>query len=156
MKGGVEFVIPSQKGEYEYVGFDLQGETVRFVFPCRDIPPEKAGSTEEEKAARARELKAEARKVLSLIKQVQKEFSLGGGEGETSRFYSMIWLLRDYIDHGYYAETEHVSGKGDHGKIVWKRTLRDSGIYFAGSNLLYRDFIVRKNKPDDANLLAKI
>ena len=156
MKGGVEFVIPSQKGESEYVGFDLREDAVRFVFPCRYFPPEEAGSTEEEKAVRARKLKAEARKILSLIKQVQKEFSLGGGESETSRFYSMIWLLRDYIDRGYYTETEHVIGKGDHGKIVWKRTLRDSGIYFDGRDLLYRDFFVRKNKPDDANLLAQI
>lgn len=68
----------------------------------------------------------------------------------------MIWLLRDYIDHGYYTETEHVIGKGDHGKIAWKHTLRKSGIYFDGCNLLYRDFFVRKNKIDDAGLLSQI
>ena len=153
MKSKVEFIAPAQKGEYEYIGFDLEANAGRFVFPCRYIASgrENAADAEQEK-----EQKEEAKKIISLIKRVQKEFSLGGSGDESFQFYSMVWLIRDYIDNGYYTETERVVRRGDQGRIDWKHTLRHSGIYFDGNNLLYRDFYVRKNRLDEANLLAQI
>ena len=153
MKSKVEFIAPAQKGEYEYIGFDLESNAGRFVFPCRYIASgrENAADAEQEK-----EQKEEAKKIISLIKRVQKEFSLGGSGDESFQFYSMVWLIRDYIDNGYYTETERVVRRGDQGRIDWKHTLRHSGIYFDGNNLLYRDFYVRKNRLDEANLLAQI
>ena len=153
MKSKVEFIAPAQKGEYEYIGFDLESNAGRFIFPCRYIASgrENAADAEQEK-----EQKEEAKKIISLIKRVQKEFSLGGSGDESFQFYSMVWLIRDYIDNGYYTETERVVRRGDHGRIDWKHTLRHSGIYFDGKNLLYRDFYVQKNRLDEANLLAQI
>ena len=153
MKSKVEFIAPAQKGEYEYIGFDLEANAGRFIFPCRYIASgqENAADAEREKGQ-----KEEAKKIISLIKRVQKEFSLGGSGDEAFQFYSMIWLIRDYIDNGYYTETERVVHRGSQGKIDWKHTLRHSGIYFDGNNLLYRDFYVRRNKLDEANLLAQI
>ena len=153
MKSKVEFIAPAQKGEYEYIGFDLEANAGRFIFPCRYIASgrENAADAEQEK-----EQKEEAKKIISLIKRVQKEFSLGGSGDESFQFYSMVWLIRDYIDNGYYTETERVVRRGDQGRIDWKHTLRHSGIYFDGNNLLYRDFYVRKNRLDEANLLAQI
>ena len=153
MKSKVEFIAPAQKGEYEYIGFDLEANAGRFVFPCRYIASgrENAADAEQEK-----EQKEEAKKIISLIKRVQKEFSLGGSGDETFQFYSMVWLIRDYIDNGYYTETERVVRRGGQGRIDWKHTLRHSGIYFDGKNLLYRDFYVQKNRLDEANLLAQI
>ena len=153
MKSKVEFIAPAQKGEYEYIGFDLEANAGRFVFPCRYIASgrENAADAEQEK-----EQKEEAKKIISLIKRVQKEFSLGGSGDESFQFYSMVWLIRDYIDNGYYTETERVVRRGDQGRIDWKHTLRHSGIYFDGNNLLYRDFYVQKNRLDEANLLAQI
>ena len=153
MKSKVEFIAPAQKGEYEYIGFDLEANAGRFVFPCRYIASgrENAADAEQEK-----EQKEEAKKIISLIKRVQKEFSLGGSGDESFQFYSMVWLIRDYIDNGYYTETERVVRRGGQGRIDWKHTLRHSGIYFDGKNLLYRDFYVQKNRLDEANLLAQI
>ena len=153
MKSKVEFIAPAQKGEYEYIGFDLEANAGRFVFPCRYIASgrENAADAEQEK-----EQKEEAKKIISLIKRVQKEFSLGGSGDESFQFYSMVWLIRNYIDNGYYTETERVVRRGDQGRIDWKHTLRHSGIYFDGNNLLYRDFYVQKNRLDEANLLAQI
>ena len=153
MKSKVEFIAPAQKGEYEYIGFDLEANAGRFIFPCRYIATgrENAANAGQEKAQ-----KEEAKKIISLIKRVQKEFSLGGSGDESFQFYSMVWLIRDYIDNGYYTETERVVRRGDQGRIDWKHTLRHSGIYFDGNNLLYRDFYVQKNKLDEANLLAQI
>ena len=153
MKSKVEFIAPAQKGEYEYIGFDLEANAGRFIFPCRYIASgrENAVDAEQEK-----EQKEEAKKIVSLIKRVQKEFSLGGSGDESFQFYSMVWLIRDYIDNGYYTETERVVRRGDQGRIDWKHTLRHSGIYFDGNNLLYRDFYVQKNRLDEASLLAQI
>ena len=153
MKSKVEFIAPAQKGEYEYIGFDLESNAGRFIFPCRYIASgrENAADAEQEK-----EQKEEAKKIISLIKRVQKEFSLGGSGDESFQFYSMVWLIRDYIDNGYYTETERVVRRGGQGRIDWKHTLRHSGIYFDGKNLLYRDFYVQKNRLDEANLLAQI
>ena len=153
MKSKVEFIAPAQKGEYEYIGFDLEANAGRFIFPCRYIASgqENAADAGQEKAQ-----KEEAKKIISLIKRVQKEFSLGGSGDESFQFYSMVWLIRDYIDNGYYTETERVVRRGDQGRIDWKHTLRHSGIYFDGNNLLYRDFYVQKNRLDEASLLAQI
>ena len=153
MKSKVEFIAPAQKGEYEYIGFDLESNAGRFVFPCRYIASGRENAAD---AGQEKEQKEEAKKIVSLIKRVQKEFSLGGSGDESFQFYSMVWLIRDYIDNGYYIETERVVRRGDQGRIDWKHTLRHSGIYFDGNNLLYRDFYVQKNRLDEANLLAQI
>ena len=153
MKSKVEFIAPAQKGEYEYIGFDLESNAGRFIFPCRYIASGRENAAD---AGQEKEQKEEAKKIISLIKRVQKEFSLGGSGDESFQFYSMVWLIRDYIDNGYYTETERVVRRGDQGRIDWKHTLRHSGIYFDGNNLLYRDFYVRKNRLDEASLLAQI
>ena len=153
MKSKVEFIAPAQKGEYEYIGFDLESNAGRFIFPCRYIASGRENAAD---AGQEKEQKEEAKKIISLIKRVQKEFSLGGSGDESFQFYSMVWLIRDYIDNGYYTETERVVRRGDQGRIDWKHTLRHSGIYFDGNNLLYRDFYVQKNRLDEANLLAQI
>lgn len=153
MKSKVEFIAPAQKGEYEYIGFDLESNAGRFIFPCRYIASGRENAAD---AGQEKEQKEEAKKIVSLIKRVQKEFSLGGSGDESFQFYSMVWLIRDYIDNGYYTETERVVRRGDQGRIDWKHTLRHSGIYFDGNNLLYRDFYVQKNRLDEANLLAQI
>lgn len=153
MKSKVEFIAPAQKGEYEYIGFDLEANAGRFVFPCRYIA---SGRDNAADAGQEKEQKEEAKKIVALIKRVQKEFSLGGSGDESFQFYSMVWLIRDYIDNGYYTETERVVRRGDQGRIDWKHTLRHSGIYFDGNNLLYRDFYVQKNRLDEASLLAQI
>lgn len=153
MKNKVEFIAPAQKGEYEYIGFDLESNAGRFVFPCRYVASWQEDAAD---AEREKEQKEDAKKIISLIKRVQKEFSLGGSGDESFQFYSMIWLIRDYIDNGYYTETERIVRRGDNGRIDWKYTLRHSGIYFDGNNLLYRDFYVQKNRLDEANFLAQI
>lgn len=155
MKSKVEFIAPAQKGEYEYIGFDLEANAGRFIFPCRYFA-EREDVVEVGEAEREKEQKDEAKKIISLIKRVQKEFSLGGSGDEAFQFYSMIWLIRDYIDNGYYTETERVVRRGNQGRVDWKHTLRRSGIYFDGNNLLYRDFYVRKNRLSEENLLAQI
>lgn len=153
MKNKVEFIVPAQKGEYEYIGFDLEANAGRFIFPCRYVALEQENA---EDAELEKEQKKEAKKIISLIKRVQKEFSLGGNGDEAFQFHSMIWLIRDYIDNGYYTETERVVCREDQGRIDWKHTLRHSGIYFDGNSLLYRDFYVQKNRLDEANILAQI
>ena len=156
MKRVVDFVVPVQKGEYEYIGFDLEEDAARFVFPCQYTETKPTDDTDAARAELIKLQKAEAKKILSLIKRVQKEFSFGGSGDESLQFYSMIWLIRDFIDRGYYTETERVVRRGDHGRIDWKHTFRHSGIYFDGGNILYRDFYVQKNMLDSGNLLAQI
>lgn len=156
MKRAVDFIVPVQKGEYEYIGFDLEEDAARFVFPCQYTETKPTDDTDAERSELIKLQKAEAKKLLSLIKCVQKEFSFGGSGDESFQFYSMIWLIRDFIDRGYYTETERVVRRGDHGRIDWKHTFRHSAIYFDGGNLLYRDFYVQKNMLDSGNLLVQI
>lgn len=156
MKRVVDFVVPVQKGEYEYVGLDLKENASRFVFPCQYTETKPKDDTDSARVELIKLQKVEAKKIISLIKCVQKEFFLGGSGDETFQFYSMIWLIRDFIDHGYYTETERVVRRGDYGRIDWKHTFRHSGIYFDGGNIFYRDFYVQKNMLDIGNLLAQI
>lgn len=156
MKNSVKFVVPCQKGEYDYIGFDIESAVGQFVFPCRYIELEQDTELFEYNAEREKQIKSEAKKIIALIKQVQQDFLLGGSGEETFQFYSMIWLIRDYIDNGYYTETERVVCRGDKGRIDWKHTFKHSGIYFDGINIIYRDFYIQKNMLNNANIIAQI
>lgn len=56
---------------------------------------------------------------------------------------SYLWLIRDYLDNGYYYNREKRYSNSNSGKIDWKRTLRNMPIYSNG-NIIYDKFVTSK------------
>ena len=146
MEDKVKFIVPEDKREYAYVGLNLETDSAKFVFPCRYLPDDADRNVQ----------KAEAKKLLLLIKRAQEEYLFGGDGEERTQLFSMMWLIRDYIDNGYYTETESVMKRSPKGKIDWKHTMRHSRILSDNGNLIYRDFYSYRNMLDAGNILTQI
>lgn len=142
----IRFIIPSDKSESRYVGFDFEEDNSRFVFPCKYL----------DETTTEREKRYEAKKLLSLIKKVQKEYFLNGDNDELFQFYSMSWLIRDFIDKGYYFETEKISEISNVGKINWKKTIKNNSVFIDGGNVIYKDLVRYKNNIDEGKILSQI
>lgn len=139
-----EFVIPRDKRECAFVGLDADGAS--FVFPCRYLPAD----------ADIKTMQTEARRLTALIKRVQKEYLYGGSASESFQFYSMTWLVRDFIDNGYYSERERVVRKGTRGRVDWKRTIKDGDILFDGGNIVYKEFFSVGHERAQGSVIAQI
>ena len=64
MNNGFDFIIPHDKIECEYIGFDFKSDNTKFIFPCQYID-----DTADEKVK-----KAEAKKIITLLKRVQQDY----------------------------------------------------------------------------------
>lgn len=72
-------------------------------------------------------------------------------------YYSYKWLLRDFIEHGYYQEGENVYQKNLKGKINWKKTIKNIRPYISpNNNIIYLNYIVKKNKINEKNIITAI
>ncbi|MBE6114490.1 MAG: LlaJI family restriction endonuclease [Erysipelotrichaceae bacterium] len=83
-------------------------------------------------------------KSLSLSKSPKNEKMTKGKEVKDSiwPFESYLWIIKDYIENGYYYNREKVYSTNS-GKIEWKKTLKNTPIYSNG-NLIYDKFVTSK------------
>ena len=72
MKSKVEFIAPAQKGEYEYIGFDLEANAGRFIFPCRYLT-EREDVADAAEAAQEKEQKEEAKKKIKIEQKLEED-----------------------------------------------------------------------------------
>lgn len=141
-----EFKIPKDKTESKYIGFNFEKDNSSFIFPCRYLDDDTPENVK----------KSEAKKIILLLKRIQKDFLLGGNNSELFQFHSMIWLIQDYIDNGYYQETETISSENTNGKINWKKTIKNNSILFNNGNIIYKDFIRDKNVINSSQIITQI
>lgn len=83
-------------------------------------------------------------KSISLAETIQKEYVKKGKNNLSSiwPFDSYLWIIKDYIENGYYYNREKAFSKKS-GKIDWARTIKNTPIYSNG-NLIYDEFISYK------------
>lgn len=147
MKSNFEFIIPKSKVESEYIGLNLKEDLPSFIFPCQYFVNDNVSEKEK---------KIEARKILTILKKIQRDYLTGGINAELEQFYSMIWLIQDYINHGYYVETEQITKISNNGKINWKQTLKNNSILYDGKNVVFKDFYRDKKIIDSSQILTQI
>lgn len=62
---------------------------------------------------------------------------------------SYMWLIRDYLNNGFYVNTEKNYSQNKKGKVNWKRTL-DTQPIISNGNFIYDKIVVEaKNEIDD-------
>ncbi len=149
MNNSIKFVVPKDKGESEFVGFN--SENGAFVFPCKYFRDAELDGKHDEQL-----FKREAKNILLLLKHVEQKYLFGGGNAQLLQFHSMLWLMQDYIDHGYYVETEKVFGTSGAGRIHWGKTIRHSPVWLSGGNVIYPNPIRSRVTIDESRIITQI
>lgn len=101
--------------------------------------------------------------ILGLITVLQRFSSrregqggMNDGEDQTSfPILSYLYVIKDFIAHGYYTEHEVEHRLDDHGKINWKRTIQQVQPQIDNGNVVYLDFITKRSV-NKVNILTRI
>lgn len=84
-------------------------------------------------------------KSISLANSCEKE-NLKNGTSKTKVSWpidSYLWIIRDFIENGYYFNREKTYSKSNNGKLEWKKIMQGTPIYSNG-NIIYNKMIVSK------------
>lgn len=86
-------------------------------------------------------------KSISLSSAINKENIRRGTDQvkEIWPFDSYVWIIRDFIENGFYYNREKVYSTNN-GKIEWKKTMRNIPIVSSG-NLIYNKLVTSKMSP---------
>lgn len=92
---------------------------------------------------------------ISLAKTVEPEkIKRGNKESQIWPFDSYLWMIKDYLENGFYYNREKVYSNSYSGKIEWKKTLRNLPIY-SGGNIIY-DKLVTSRMSASNDMIAQI
>ena len=85
-----------------------------------------------------------------------KSNNISGDNTVSFPILSYQFIIKDFLDNGYYVEKEVFYTENNRGKINWKRTIQKETPQVDNNNIIYLDFIVKKNRIKDNNLITKI
>lgn len=71
-------------------------------------------------------------------------------------FYSYLYILKDYLNNGYYVEREHLYKTSPSGKISWRRTIQKENPVLDGNNIVYLHFQVKSTHYNEDNILNEV
>lgn len=75
-------------------------------------------------------------------------------KNEALPLVSFLWIINDYLKHGFFVNREKILKRNQKGRVDWKRTLNQQPIISDG-NVIYNNLVVEvKNELD--NLLVEI
>ena len=95
-------------------------------------------------------------KSISLIGKPDKE-KLNKGSNNLDNVWpinSYLWIIKDYLDNGFYYNREKVYSNSYSGKIEWKKTMKQIPIYSDG-NVIYDKLVTSKMMASN-DLIAQI
>lgn len=84
-------------------------------------------------------------KSLSVAKSIENE-SIKMNKDDFGSFWpidSYLWIIKDYLENGYYYNRERKNSSDNKGKINWKRTMKSTPIISNG-NIIYDKLITSK------------
>lgn len=73
--------------------------------------------------------------------------------GSESALLSYIWILEDYLNNGFYINSEKCFKTNHNGRINWKRTLQQEPV-ISGSNVVFANLITEQKIPFE-NILVE-
>lgn len=94
-------------------------------------------------------------KSLSIAKTLEKE-KVKNNKDEVGNVWpidSYLWIIRDYLENGYFYNREKIYSKNQ-GKIDWKKTLKTTPIISNG-NIIYNELVTTKMSASN-DIIAQI
>lgn len=100
--------------------------------------------------------------LLSILRKFNKRSSKG--ENIDARNEAIVdfpilsyqYVILDYFEHGYYSEKEIEYASAKKGKINWKRTIQKKKPLWVEPDLIYLDFVVKKNIVNTSTIITRI
>ncbi|MHC1722859.1 MAG: LlaJI family restriction endonuclease [Aminipila sp.] len=69
---------------------------------------------------------------------------------------AFMYVIRDYLDRGYYHEQEVTYAVSRRGKINWNRTIKTQKPYVDNKNVYYLNFMTKKNEIRENEIITLI
>ena len=85
--------------------------------------------------------------------EYSKVFNSHNADGDFALF-SYIWIIKDYLSHGFYVNREKIYKINENGKINWKKTMQSDPIV-SKKNIVFPNITVER-KSDIDNILVEI
>lgn len=70
--------------------------------------------------------------------------------------HAYLFIISDFLNHGYYQQKEQIYKRGTSGKINWSRTIKQVRPQIADESPVYLEFITQKNLHNENALLTLI
>lgn len=130
----------------EYIGLKLEKGEYKFIFPCNY-----------QKSKTEKEEKNDILNILKLITKYKTKELINDNylKKYCPPFEAYLWIIKDYIENGYYQIINSEYQKDKEGKINWAKTIKHNSIYLTEDNIIYKDLIRKKNKKQD-DILTEI
>ncbi len=157
----------TQEAEYSdsFVGIHFHEGKFEIYFPIGFELPTKQNCIDLSKIELEKKIRKDILKLISILRfyknkdRTKKENSEAlKKEFTTNNFpiYSYIYIFNWYKKNGYYRPKEIIFKQGKNGKINWNRTIKQTSPYVIDNNVVYLDFIVRKETYNDEEIIAHI
>jgi len=147
-----EFHVCTNNIEDRFVGIKSAENKIKICFPLGYC----LSDTEEGKREDTKLLI----KILSHFKNKAENVLMGYCENKEkyNEFPLTAYLnvIEEYLDRGYYVESETVYTNNKSGKINWSMTIHKQKAYPQDEAFFYLNFISRKNVINSSNLITKI
>jgi len=104
-------------------------------------------------------LKKDIQNLLKAIynTRVSEIYSYTDSKEKVCPIDSYLWIIRDYLENGYYIETETIYSNGVNGKINWKKTIKNNKILLNNDfSMVYAEHISRRNISSFENVITNI
>lgn len=83
-------------------------------------------------------------KSLAIAKTLNySDINKSKNNGDCWPIESYLWIIRDYLENGFFYNREKVFSKDRKGKIEWKRTLRTIP-FISDNNIIYNDIVTSR------------
>lgn len=129
-----------------FVGLRIRNDEIHFHYPeSYDL-----ALKEDKKAFRYDIINILRTISLAKSKSTTNNHSNAGiNQCEQFAIMSYLWVIRDYLNNGYYRNTEKIFKTNAKGKVNWKKTLETQPIISNG-NIIYNNVVVEvRNDCDD-------
>ena len=74
----------------------------------------------------------------------------------TFPIHAYLFVINDFLNHGYYKPKEQIYKRASSGKISWSRTIKQVRPQIANENAVYLEFITHRTNHNEAELITLI
>lgn len=146
-----EIVLAETKNKSS-VGLKIENNNFKFVFPPKYFDINKKPNS-------FKDCTDDIFKLMELIdKYGSNELNTANEETKSELpIYSMLWLVNDYLQHGFYKEVEISQKILNTGRINWKKTLKMCKPFFDDKgNVFYNNFVTTHVHLSENEILLEI
>ena len=72
----------------------------------------------------------------------------------TFPIHAYLFVINDFLNHGYYKQKEQIYKRASSGKISWSRTIKQVRPQIANENAVYLEFITHRTNHNEAELIT--